>query len=550
MLTSFYIKNYALIDELNVQFSKGLTIITGETGAGKSILLGGLSLVLGKRADLSQIKNTQEKCIIEAVFNISNYNLESLFESLDLDYETETIIRREILPSGKSRAFVNDSPVNLEQLMGLSLYLIDIHSQHQTQQLTQDNYQFKVIDALANNTANLNTFAKHLEEYKTLQKTLKELQTLKVEAVKEYDYNLFLLNELEDAKIGEVDIKNLESEYETLNNVEVIKEKLTYAKAVLNTDEFGVIDKLKNLKQELSKISSFGESYKIIENRINAVNIELDDIVLELDSIQETILTNPEELEQISNKITVIHNLFQKHTVSNTNDLLNIIATLKEKVTSTESLDDDISNTQKKYHEVEAELHKIASKIEGKRAETIPVFISKLESILIDLGMPNARFQIELNTTKDFVYNGKNTLNFLFTANKGLDYTDLKKSASGGELSRIMLAVKSILADYIQLPSIVFDEIDTGVSGEISQKMGDIMTQMSKKMQVFTITHLPQIAAKGKTHYKVYKEDVEDTTYTQLKKLNPNEREYEIAQMLGGINVTESALTHAKQLLN
>ena len=550
MLTSLYIKNYALIDELNVAFNNGLTIITGETGAGKSILLGGLSLVLGKRADLSQVKNAEEKCIIEAVFDIANYDLKELFKVLDLDYDVQTIIRREILPSGKSRAFINDTPVTLESLVALSSYLIDIHSQHQTQQLTQDDYQFKVIDALAENKSNLETFSKGLVAYKSLQKDLEELKLSKAELIKEYDYNLFLSNELNEINLEKIDLEDLENQYEELNNVETIGEKLSSSKVILNTEDLGAIDQLKAVKQELSKITGFGKLYESLKARIDSVGIELEDILVELDNLEENLSTDPQELEQIGSKLQIINNLFQKHSVSEIEELITIKNDLKSKIDNTEILDDTIRLKEEQILKLEEKLNQVALKIHNKRKKIIPVFVSKLEAILSDLGMPNAKFKVELETTRHFLKNGKDNLQFLFMANKGSSFNELKKSASGGELSRIMLAIKSILAEYIQLPSIMFDEIDTGVSGEISNKMGEIMKQMSSQMQVFTITHLPQIAAKGNSHFKVFKTDIEEVTHTQLKKLNEDERIVEIAQMLGGLNITDSAMAHAKQLLN
>ena len=550
MLTSLHIKNYALIDELSVSFNNGLTIITGETGAGKSILLGGLSLVLGKRADLSQVKNTGDKCIIEAIFDIANYDLKALFTSLDLDYDVQTIIRREILPSGKSRAFINDTPVTLESLVALSSYLIDIHSQHQTQQLTQDDYQFKVIDGLAENKGNLEDFSKGLVEYKSLQKSLEVLKLSKAELIKEYDYNLFLSKELNEINLEKINLEDLESQYEELNNVEIIGEKLSSVKSILNTEEIGAIDQLNTAKQELTKIASFGKSYEALKERIISVGIELDDVLIELDNLEDNLSSDPQELERIGSKIQIVNNLFQKHAVSEVNDLIGIRNDLKLKIDNTESLDETILLKEKDILKLEEKLNQIASKIHNKRKKIIPVFVSKLEAILSDLGMPNAKFKVELEAADHFVKNGKDNLQFLFMANKGSSYNELKKSASGGELSRIMLAIKSILAEYIQLPSIMFDEIDTGVSGEISNKMGEIMKHMSNKMQVFTITHLPQIAAKGNSHFKVFKTDIKDVTHTQLKKLNEEERIVEVAQMLGGLTITDSAMAHAKQLLN
>lgn len=550
MLTSLYIKNYALIDELNVQFNNGLTIITGETGAGKSILLGGLSLVLGKRADLSQVKDKDEKCIIEASFDIANYNLKSLFTELDLDYDVQTIIRREILSSGKSRAFINDTPATLDSLSELSSHLIDIHSQHQTQQLMENDYQFRVIDALADNKGNLEVFSKKLQEYRALKKSLQALMDSKAELIKEYDYNLFLVNELNEIKLESINLEDLETQYEQLNNVEVIGEKLANAKGILSLEEQGVVDQLNTIKQELNKISGFGKAYEAIAERIASVHIELDDLLVELDDLEEALSTDPQELDRINSQLQIINNLFQKHAVSQIKDLISIKNELASKVSDTEGLDEAIKAKEGEISNLQKELNKLADQISKKRQSVLPILIQKLENLISDLGMPNAKFKIELTNSERFLPNGKDNLQFLFMANKGSSYNELKKSASGGELSRIMLAIKSILSEYIQLPSIMFDEIDTGVSGEISNKMGDIMKHMSGRMQVFAITHLPQIAAKGNSHFKVYKTDNNDITETNLKRLMEEERIVEIAQMLGGADITESAMAHAKQLLN
>jgi DNA repair protein RecN (Recombination protein N) len=550
MLTTLSIKNYALIDSLLVDFNNGLTIITGETGAGKSILLGGLSLILGKRADLSSIKDNAQKCVIEATFDIANYNLKSLFKAEDLDYEPQTIIRREILPSGKSRAFINDTPVNLDSLQVLGVHLLDIHSQHQTLQLTNDDFQFQVIDALAENSKVLPDYENNLKVYKSLKSDLLILQNQKDEALKELDYNLFLLKELEDAKLVEGEFESLEEEYETLNNSEEIKEKLSAAHQLLTNDEVGVIHNLTEIKNQLSKLSGFASNYKEIYERINSSLIELDDVFSEIENSQEALEADPNRLEVVNTKLQVLHNLKQKHIVSSITELITIQEALEEKVSVTENLDTAISQKETEITSVLIKLNAEASLIHNNRIQIIPKLTEQLERLLVTLGMPNAKFNIELQLGDTFYSHGKDALTFLFSANKGGQFNELKKAASGGELSRIMLAIKSILSKYTQLPTIMFDEIDTGVSGEISNKMGGIMQQMSKTMQVFTITHLPQIAAKGDTHFKVFKEDVNNVTQTQLMKLNPEERIVEIAQMLGGSNVSTSAIEHAKQLLN
>ncbi|WP_158851481.1 DNA repair protein RecN [Algibacter sp. L1A34] len=550
MLTSLSIKNYALIDHLQVNFNDGFSIITGETGAGKSILLGGLSLILGKRADLSSLKDATKKCVIEAVFSVSNYNLKALFEAEDFDYEEQTIIRREILPSGKSRAFVNDSPVNLKGLQVLGERLIDIHSQHQTMQLTDNGFQFQIIDALANNDSVLQEYKLGLKGYKKLQKELKELLIFQAEAIKEHDYNSFLLNELVEANLVDGELESLEEEYETLNNIEGIQEKLSEAHQLLTEEEVGVLGSLTNLKNVFQKLSGLSSKYEDLFNRVNSSLIEMDDVFSEVDALQEELDADPARLEVVDAKLKTIHNLMQKHVAEDVAELIQIKNTLEEKVSATESLDENI---QKKEHEISSktkQINKVSKEIHKTRIAVIPQLKQELETILASLGMPNAQFKIEVHLKEAFFANGQDELIFLFSANKGGQFNELKKAASGGELSRIMLAIKSVLSNYIQLPTIMFDEIDTGVSGEISNKMGDIMQDMSKTMQVFSITHLPQVAAKGHSHFKVYKEDVDDVTRTNLVKLNHDERIVEIAQMLGGIEMSSSAIAHAKELLN
>lgn len=550
MLIALSIKNYALIDSLQVNFNNGLTIITGETGAGKSILLGGLSLILGKRADLSSVKNPSEKCIIEATFDIDNYNLQTLFKTEDLDYEPQTIIRREILPSGKSRAFVNDTPVNLDSLQTLGERLLDIHSQHQTLQLTNDDFQFQVIDALADNGKVLQDYTSQLRAFKLVKSELKKFQNQKIEAAKELDYNLFLLKELTEANLVDGELESLEEEYETLNNIEEIGERLTAAHELLGNPEIGVVTQLTEIKNQLAKLAPYAADYKLVSERVGSSLIELDDIFSEIETLQEALEADPNRLNTVNAKLQVINNLLQKHAVANVSELIQIKDELNENVSVTENLDTVIAEREKELLKVEKQLNTFATKIHNNREKVIPELIKKLEVLLETLGMPNARFNVELTHSETFLSNGNDELKFLFSANKGGQFNELKKAASGGELSRIMLAIKSILTNYTQLPTIMFDEIDTGVSGEISNKMALIMQQMSKTMQVFTITHLPQIAAKGDTHFKVFKEDVEEVTQTQLKRLNPDERIMEIAQMLGGSNRSSSAIEHAKQLLN
>ena len=549
MLTALSIKNYALIDNLLVNFNNGLSIITGETGAGKSILLGGLSLVLGKRADLSSVKNKSEKCIIEAVFDIANYDLKQLFLEQDLDYEPQTIIRREILPSGKSRAFVNDTPVNLDALQVLSKHLIDIHSQHETLELTNNQFQFKVIDALAKNNELLSQYSKKLEAFHSLQKELTQLKNFQSEAIKEQDYNLFLLNELEEASLTKGELQILEEEYETLNNVEEINEKLLMGNKLLSDEQIGILSALTELKNTIQKLSDYSPKYFELFNRVNSSLIELDDVYNEVERLQDQLEANPNKLEQVNSKLQIIHNLFQKHNADSIEELLDIKTQLAEKVSITENLDSKIVDLEEEISKVKNETVKLAKEIHLNRENAIPELVNQLKELSVKLGIPNAQFKLELNLKEEFFSNGRDELKFLFSANKGADLNTLKKTASGGELSRIMLAVKYILSKHMQLPTIMFDEIDSGVSGEISNMIGEIMQNMSKTMQVFTITHLPQIAAKGDVHFKVFKEDVNEETITKLVRLNQDDRIVEIAQMLGGDKITDSAVLHAKSLL-
>lgn len=550
MLTGLTIKNYALIDQLQVSFNDGFTIITGETGAGKSILLGGLSLILGKRADLSSLRNPENKCIIEATFDISKYKLKGLFKEQDLDYETQTIIRREILPSGKSRAFVNDSPVNLSSLQSLGAQLIDIHSQHETMQLVDDAFQFQVIDALAKTERDLETYTLNLKSHKTLNKELKQLQQFQAEALKEHDYNAFLLNELVEANLKEGELQELEEDFELLNNVEVIQLKLEEANALLSEEQAGVLTSLRDLKAALQKLATISTTYQDLLDRVTSSLIDLDDVLVDIERFEGNLDADPNRLEIVNAKLATLNNLTQKHLVKTVEELIIIREDLSKKVAATENADQDILDKEQEIKAVEKLLNTEAKQITEKRNNAIPDLKKQLEAILSQLGMPNAQFNISLEVSDTFLYNGKDTLSFLFSANKGGQFNVLKKAASGGELSRIMLAIKSILSKYVKLPTIMFDEIDTGVSGEISNKMADIMALMSTKMQVFSITHLPQIAAKGNTHYKVYKKDVNDVTTTNLVKLNYDERVVELAQMLGGTQLSDSAIAHAKQLLN
>lgn len=550
MITSLLIKNYALIEELSINFSKDFSIITGETGAGKSIILGALGLVLGKRADLTSLKKKEEKCVIEAHFDISKYNLRSFFEANDFDFENETIIRREILPSGKSRAFINDSPVNLQELQELSLFLIDIHSQHQTQELSEEKVQFEIIDAIADNQSTILDYQVLLKSYKSDKSKLNSLLKKQSESSKEQDYNAFLLDELVVANLKSGEQEFLEADFEKLNNVEIIKESIDKSLAIANEEQIGVLPNLKEIKVSLQKIASFSPEYHFLLERIISLTIEFDDISNELNRCSEKLINDPEQLDLISQKLQVIYSLQKKHQVSSIDELIQIRTNLENTVLELGNLETEIEKLTESIQQKTIKLDALSDSIHKKRVDSIPVLSQKLIAILAILGMSNVRFKIDINSTSTYFENGKDELQFLFSANKGVDFGLLKKVASGGEMSRIMLAVKAILAQYSKLPTLIFDEIDSGVSGEIANRMGEIMKEMSKTMQIFVITHLPQIAAKGTAHFKVSKSTIGEDTQSELKLLSSQERVIEIAQMLSGTVVSDSALNHAKTLLN
>ena len=550
MLASISIKNYALINELHIDFSSGLSIITGETGAGKSILLGALGLVLGNRADSSTLKNTTRKCIVEAILSVEKYNLQDFFETKDIDYEINTIIRREILPSGKSRAFVNDTPVTLSVLTALRSKLIDIHSQHQTLQVSDQQFQFQLLDTFANNESKLASYQRGLAQYTSEKKRLEEIQQAQREANLQYDYNSHLYNELLEANLVEDEQEVLEEKLEKINNVEEIKQNLSEVLQLTTDDTIGIQNLLYSLENKLTKIAPYSKEYQELSERISSVKIELDDIVSELESANEQVDFNPLEATQLNDRLQLIYNLQKKHYVNSISALLIILEELSIKVSTVENAEQRLLDQETIVTEIANKLDAIALKISEARKRIIPTVSKQLEAILDNLGMSHARFQIQNTLAENYYKNGKDVLSFLFSANKGGQFGELKKVASGGELSRIMLAIKKVMSENSQLPTIIFDEIDSGVSGEISNKMAYIMSQMSQQMQVITITHLPQIAAKGNQHYKVYKEELNNTTTTSLKQLSEDERIVEIAEMLSGKNISDSALTHARELLN
>lgn len=549
MLTNLHIKNYALIEEVNLAFDSGFTVITGETGAGKSILLGALGLILGRRADLSSIGDPESKCVIEAQFQVGNYDLKALFEREDLDYEPQSIIRREILPSGKSRAFVNDTPVTLSQLTALGERLVDIHSQHQTLELTDNDFQFQVLDAFAGNQALL---ADYQTSYKSLKKEeheLKKLKSQQAEALREEEYKNFLLNELLEANLKPGEQSTLEARYETLNNVEQITDGLADAHHSLTREELGVVDQLTAIKVRVSKLASFSKELADLNARLESVGIELDDIAESVDAIAQNTEGDPEELSALEARLKLFFDLQKKHSAGSIEEVIVIRDALDEEVQSMNDLGGKIAKLEKNIAFAKENLDAMAINISKKRIEKIKPLTEKLEAILSQLGMPNAHFEMTLIPTEEFRDNGKEDLEFLFTANKGMRAQELKKAASGGELSRIMLAIKSVLSDFTQLSTLIFDEIDTGVSGEVALKMGQIMKGMGKRMQLVSITHLPQIAGQGGHHFKVFKKDKEERTTTRIEQLDASTRIDELAEMLGGKSTSEAARDHARQLL-
>ena len=550
MLKSLSIKNYLLIDELSVSFNNGFTVITGETGAGKSILVGGISLILGKRADLSVNRDKSQKCIIEGVFDIGSYNLKSIFDKQELDYDTETILRREISSSGKSRAFINDSPVNLGQLSAIGSKIIDIHSQYQNLEILEDDFQFNILDIISNNNNNVSEYENLLNSYKTKKRDLDFLVDERKNLIQSIDYNRFILDEIDSSNVLNENLEDLENIQSSLSNFEEISSELNFSSQLINNEDLGISSNLLKLKNSISKISENSEKYKSILDRINSLKIETDDISFEIDTILNSLEQNPDKLNTVIAKIDSINSLFRKHSISTIEDLVEFRDKLALKVESTENIDQRISFLEKECLLLKDKLKEVAQKIHKNRLLVIPDFISRIENVLTDLGMKNSKFKIDLVHSDNFYKKGMDEIQFLFKANKGYDFKKIKEAASGGEMSRIMLAIKSIMANYNQLPSIIFDEIDTGVSGEISKKMGIIMKNLGSKLQTFSITHLPQIAAMGESHFKIYKSDEEGITKTMMLKLNENDRIVEIAKMLEGNNASESAFIHAKQLLN
>ena len=550
MLSKLSIKNFALIDDICVEFTSGLTSITGETGAGKSIILGALSLVLGKRADLNSIRNNTLKCIIEAEFILDKTQFLIVFNEFELDFDVHTIIRRELLPSGKSRAFVNDTPVTLSQLQLLSNYLLDIHSQHETLSLFSETYQLEILDILAGNFVLLKSYSEKLLDYKEVSETILALVYKKESASKELDYNTFLYDELVEANLKNVQQNELEETFSKLNNTETIQETLTAINSLLNEEQYGALNTLKETRSLLVKLNTVSLDFQNLYERLNSFIIEMDDISEEMINLSSSIEADPSLLNEINEKLKTIYKLQQKHNVATVSELVEIQKILEEKIEITNNLDGEIDKLEIYKGKLKNKVKDLANKIHKKRIMVIPTLKNKLTIILNELGMPNAAFKFELTSTTIFKKNGTDSLLLLFTANKGHNFGPLNKVASGGELSRIMLSIKAVIAQYKKLPTAIFDEIDSGISGEIAYKMAEILKEMSLTMQMFAITHLPQLAAVGNQHIKIFKEDVNQITETRLKTLTKEERVSEIAEMIGGKNKSISAINQAKELLN
>ncbi|PQB04023.1 DNA repair protein RecN [Aureitalea marina] len=550
MIKSISVRNFALIDDIEFDLEKGMTVLTGETGAGKSILLGAISLLLGKRADLSSAGDPEKKCVIEAEFDVSDLNLIHFFEQQQIDYEPLTIIRREILPGGRSRGFINDAPVNLNQMQALGKELVDIHSQFDTQTLNSQHYQLGVMDSMAGLEITMDEYQKLLRHYRKLEKEEKELSEELARSRRDLDYHQYLLQELDEIDLESVDQPQLELESEKLSNVEGIQETLHRIKAMMQQDAVGLMDQLFELRRELSSLSGFGEVYQSWADRSQSIIEELDDLSREIDRESDSLELDPERMSFVSEQLDHLQKLQDKHHVTDTDQLIGIREELRSQVDNSGQLEERIAQIQSELQATATKLSSLANKIHQGRKEIIRPFSDQFQEILADLGMPDAELNIILNHTAEFRDTGMDQLEWLFTANKGGRAGELAKVASGGELSRIMLAIKSILSRRKQLPTLIFDEIDTGVSGKIAEQMAIQMHQISRHSQLLAITHLAQVAAKGSHHLKVFKETDAVRTITHLKPLDEDARIVEIAQMIGGDQYSDSALAHARELLN
>ena len=550
MIKSLLIKNYALIDHLEINFADGLTIISGETGAGKSILLGALSLVLGQRADTKSIKEGAAKCVIEAIFDISQYHLETLFTEQEWEYDpTECTLRREILISGKSRAFLNDTPVALTDLKLIGEKLIDVHSQHRNLLLGETSFQLQTLDHLAKHQYLVEEYK---EQYRTYIRLIREIEQLKKQAEqsrKEEDYLRFQYNQLKAINIQAGEQQPLEEELEILTHAEDIKESLFKVDNLLTAEQVGLLPQLKETIHTLANVSKLYPALHELLDRANSTYIELKDIASETHAINDNVEYNPDRLNWIQERLNTLYTLEQKHHVEDADQLLNLQYEIEQQIQSIENSEEDIKNKEKEIEKQKQQLQETASKITEGRQKAAKEIRETLIPRLVALGMPNAVFSCEILPEKEFLATGKDNVTFLFSANKNQQLRPVADIASGGEISRLMLSIKALIAGKTALPTIIFDEIDTGISGEIADKMGEMMKEISQYMQVITITHLPQVAAKGKQHYFVYKEDDEKETLTKIKLLSKQDRIIELARLLSGSALSDAAIANARELL-
>ena len=538
-----------MIDSLNINFFSELNILTGETGAGKSILLGAIGLLIGQRAETNVLRDKNEKCSAEGIFDIKNYNLQRFFTQNELDYDDITILRREITPQGKSRAFINDTPVNVKVLHDLGLKLIDIHSQHQNLELNEKHYQLQIVDLVAGNGELLKNYSSKYRNYLTLQEQLTKTLTLADQAKKDLDYYQFQFTQLANAKLKADEQSELELSLEKLNHAEEIKTVFGQAYQTLSEEERSVLTVVKDNLNSIAKLQDILPEANQLFKRLESVYLELKDIADESFSIEDRTENDPEMIEKVNQRLDLIYSLQQKHRVKTVAELLEIQADLEAKIQLVSSYDQDIERLQNEIEGSKRILEELAGKISVKRKSVTQNIETRIVEVLQNIGIPNAQLQLKFNKLEQLNSTGADEVSFMFSANKSQELQEIGRIASGGEMSRLMLAIKTLVADARQLPTIIFDEIDTGVSGEVAVKMGQILKQLAQTVQVLNITHLPQIAAKGKHHYKVYKYDQNEQTYTSIKELTENERIEEIAQMLGGENYSATTMKAAKELL-
>ncbi|MCA4777462.1 DNA repair protein RecN [Empedobacter stercoris] len=550
MLRTLRVNNFAIIDQLEIDFHQGMTTITGETGAGKSILLGALKLVLGERADLKALKNADEKCIIEAIFNIKDLELNDFFEEYDLDYEDESILRRELLPSGKSRAFINDTPVKVSILQELSELLIDIHSQFNTPKIFEADFQLSMLDIYGENKELLKEYKKVFNQYISTKKKIKDAQNSLENQSQDLEYKLHLWEELNNASLKHDELEHLEFEIKSLTNVEEIISTLNETYQFLEHPEMGIISQLNEASNKLNKISDYNSQYNSIYERLISSKIELQDISGEMSHLIESTEINPERLQEITDRYDLIHKLLRKHNVITIEELIIKRDELESQTSGFDNLSDLIIHLTKELNAISEKLDKQALKIRKNRFSSIEIIRKNILNTLSQLGMENSQLTIQLKETLDFTATGKDEVLFLFSANKGMEPRIFEKSVSGGERSRLMLAIKKLLATHQHLPTLILDEIDTGISGKVANETGKVMQSMADNMQLLVITHLPQVASKGNYQLKVYKEVVEETTQTNVIELSQQQRLEEIAQMISGSELTEAAINQAKELMN